>query len=329
MSTTINTTELVQAHVNEFERERTWKNVTLQEALHSSAEYTINVVGLVQRQYPIHKVKVEIDHIAIFRSKDASEIFASLADDFGYWVMSIRDAIESEITVRFTHQVDGVTVKNLAHHALWITRFVHELGGTYGNWLVQETSKGSIKAPKQHDRCVTGINWHQYRKAYENYPSVAWSLHQPIDGFKYVEDPFYEDFYSVLKMDSIRKLMTKLRAGDGKIRYSHLQHFEDRHLAFVKEILQKCYYQQECDPVFASTALALDRMGRRKLAIEVGIHAIEVGERYEDFMLTAKTHDELHSTNYADEFRTELLYRDLQSNLEHGKHSSLGPRVKI
>ena len=328
MSTTINTTELVKAHVAEFECERTWKNLALQEALLSSAEYTINVVGVVHRQYPNHNFKVEIDHIAIFKSKDVAAVFASLADDFGYWVMSIRDAIESEITVRFTHQVNGVTVKNLAFHALWITRVVHELGGTYAKWRVQEFN-GSIKAPKRHDRCVTGINWHQYRKAYENHPSVAWSLHQPIDGFKYVEDPFYEEFYSVLKMDAIRKLMTKLRAGDGKIRYSHLQHFEDRHLAFVKEILQKCYYQQECDPVFASTALALDRMGRRKLAIEVGIHAIEVGERYEDFMLTAKTHDELHSTNYADEFRTELLYRDLQSNLEHGKHSSLGPRVKI
>ena len=215
MSTTINTTELVKAHVTEFECERTWKNLALQEALLSSAEYTINVVGVVHRQYPNHNVKVEIDHIAIFKSKDAAAVFASLADDFGYWVMSIRDASESEITVRFTHQVDGVTVKNLAHHALWITRVVHELGGTYGNWRVQETSNGSIKAPKRHDRCVTGINWHQYQKAYESYPSVAWSLHQPIDGFKYVEDPFHEDFYSVLKVDDIRKLMKKLRAGDG------------------------------------------------------------------------------------------------------------------
>lgn len=114
MSTTINTTELVKAHVAEFECERTWKNLALQEALLSSAEYTINVVGVVHRQYPNHNFKVEIDHIAIFKSKDVAAVFASLADDFGYWVMSIRDAIESEITVRFTHQVNGVTVKNLA-----------------------------------------------------------------------------------------------------------------------------------------------------------------------------------------------------------------------
>ena len=125
--------------------------------------------------------------------------------------------------------------------------------------------------------------------------------------------------------------MKKLRAGDGKIRYSHLQHFEDQHLAFVKEILKKCYFQQECDPVYASTALALDRMGKRKLAIEVGIHAIEVEDYqdYENFIAEAKRHDELHGANYANEMRTELLCRIFQSKLEHGKGSSSGPRVKI
>lgn len=328
MSNTINTTELVKAHITEFECKRTWTNLALQEALLSSAEYTINVVGVVHRQYPNHNVKVEIDHVAIFKSKDAAAVFASLADDFGYWIMSIRDAIESEITIRFTHQVNGVTVKNLAFHALWIARVVHELGGTYGNWRVQEFN-GSIKAPKRQDRCVTGINWHQYRKTYENYPSVAWSLHQPIDGFKYVEDPFHEEFFSVLDLDAIQKLMTKLRAGDGKIRYSQLKHFADQHLPFVKEILQKCYYQRVSDRLLSPTAFALNRMGSRRLAIEVGCHAIEIGEPFEHSLSLFEADDEFIGLDFVDEFRKELLYRDLQSKIGHGNHSSPGPRVKI
>ena len=317
---------LVKAYLKEAGKAILMKDAELYNAMVEDAIYSIEVTKIFQKKYPNYRVCTYMHFLSVFDNRETRDLFMELMRSLEYVIESCGESSKSAFNVRFKKRIDELTLSEATRFSLEIVEITHRLGGVYGNWLVRG-SNGSIQVPRTHTDPVTGIKWHRFTKSYNPYPEVAWSLYRPAYGFDYAEDERLEEFFSKLKKRDVTLLMKKLRAGEGRIPAPYLQHFEDKHIEEVKEILTRGYYIDDGGNLFTEIALSLFRMEQEKLAIELAIHGVANGEDHEQFIESAEDQDEEMGTNFARDFSRVKAYRDLQ--IQIGENSTVSSKAKL
>jgi len=317
---------LVKAYLKEAGKAILMKDAELYNAMVEHAIYSIEVTKIFQKKYPNYRVCTYMHFYSVFDNRQTRDLFMELMRSLDYVIESCGESIKSAFNVRFKKRIDELTLSEATRFSLEIAEITHRLGGVYGNWLVRG-SNGSIQVPRTHTDPVTGIKWHRFTKSYDPYPEVAWFLYRPANGFDYAVDEQLEEFFSKLKKRDVTLLMKKLRAGEGRIPAPYLQHFEDKHIEEVKEILARGYYIDAGRNLFTEIALSLFRMEREKLAFELAIHGVANGEDHEKFMERAEAQDEEMGTNFARDFSRVKAYRDLQ--IQIGENSTVSSKAKL
>jgi nicotinamidase-related amidase len=173
----------------------------------------------------------------------------------------------------------------------------HDLGGRYDGWDVDfyKDTRSFVPVSDPANRPVTGINWHSFERTYAPYPQSLSILYEPQKAYQYMQDAGSDRFFSVLHADDVSQLMSKLRKQEGCLDVFRFQHFDNRYVTELTEILQKNYYStvKFCGD-FTDLAYAADRLGNRQVAITLAFHAMSTGE---DFETMADQLDEMNETD--------------------------------
>ena len=317
---------LVKAYLKEAGKEVLMKDAKLFNAMVKHTIYNIKVTKIFQKKYPNYRVCTFMHFYSLFENSQTRDLFMELMRSLEYVIESCGEPSKSVFDLFFKKRIDELTLSEVTRFSLEIVEISHRLGGVDGFWIVLG-SNGSMQVPRMHTDPVTGIKWHRFTKSYNPYPEVAWFLYRPAYGFDYAEDERLEEFFSKLKKRDVTLLMKKLRAGEGRIPAPYLQHFEDKHIEEVKEILARGYYIDAGGNLFTEIALSLFRMEQEKLAIELAIHGVANGEDHEKFMERAEAQDEEMGTNFARDFSRVKAYRDLQ--IQIGENSTVSSKAKL
>ena len=322
---------LVKAYLKEAGKEALMKDADLYKAMVKDTTYSIDLTKRIQKKFPAFTGCAYMEFFALFRDHEARDVFVAILSSLEYVIDSYAEyevvnrgvSDKSILQVRFKKRIDSFNIRETTRYSLEVVEIIHRLGGVYGNW----GTNGSLAISRKHTDPVTGIKWHRFTKSYNPYPEVAWFLYRPAYGFDYAEDEQLEEFFSKLKKRDVTLLMQKLRAGEGRIPAPYLQHFEDKHIEEVKEILARGYYIDDGGNLFTEIALSLFRMEQEKLAIELAIHGVANGEDHEQFMESAEDQDEEMGTNFARDFSRVKTYRDLQ--IQIGENSTVSSKAKL
>lgn len=279
--------------------------------------FTINQVNLMKRMLGEVDVTVDVYHSATFEDLHTSEQFVAMLTAHDYWVEAESVIGPDEFKVDFLHPAPKLDQFFISMKVSWIVKLVEGLYGKYGNWDIQldPSTKKPIPSPITHQRSITGIHWHSYDETTLGSCDEVAELFERNVEYSYRVDDQTGIRYSFLRPSDLLYIMDKLNSGKGRISMHRLHHFDDNHLKVVSEILEKKMYTDYPGKYsFADVALSQLRMGRKRLAMEFGVHSLALGE---DLLKTAKFQDnEIGShVEFAQRCIKESLYRQLNSGL--------------
>ncbi len=279
----------------------------------SAQIFTLNQYKLMKRLYGDISCKVDLHHTAVFKSQASSKKFVSILFAKGYWIDSATRHSEDSCVVDFHHQLENFTEESLTLYVLEIVSLVEGLKGRYCNWDLDADleTKSVIASPVKHDKPITGIRWHCYKLDYSDYEDECAFIYQDQANFRYAVDVECEAYYSILDAIDVDVIMNKLRAGEGRIHLFRLRHFDDRYLNEVIEILQsRMYTTQHVAGKFSDAAFIQSRMGRSQVALELGVHALALGED-----LMGEAQESQSEVEFAMKCKSEKLRRELEAKL--------------
>lgn len=239
--------------------------------------------------------QADVYHTATFINRDAATVFQFLLLSLDYVVEQHRAFVDKhEIKFR---QATCISAEEMIGQTARLSDVAHDLGGCYEGWEVDfyKDTRSFVPVSDSANRPVTGVNWHSFERTYAPYPQSLSILHEPQKAYQYMQDAGNDRFFSVLNADDVSQLMSKLRKQEGCLDVFRFQHFDDRYVTELTEILQKNYYSTEkfCGD-FTDLAYAADRLGNRQVAIALAFHAMSTGE---DFETMADRLDELNETD--------------------------------
>ncbi|BCX53053.1 hypothetical protein CTYAZ2_26350 [Comamonas testosteroni] len=239
--------------------------------------------------------QADVYHTATFFNRVAATVFQFLLDSLDYVVERHRAFVDKH-EIRF-RQATCLSAEEMIGQTARLSDVAHDLGGRYDGWDVDfyKDTRSFVPVSDPANRPVTGINWHSFERTYAPYPQSLSILYEPQKAYQYMQDAGSDRFFSVLHADDVSQLMSKLRKQEGCLDVFRFQHFDDRYVTELTEILQKNYYStvKFCGD-FTDLAYAADRLGNRQVAITLAFHAMSTGE---DFETMADQLDEMNETD--------------------------------
>jgi len=259
--------------------------------------------------------QADVYHTATFLNRDAATVFQFLLHSLDYAVERHRAFVDKH-EIRF-RQATCLSATEMIGQTARLSDAAHDLGGRYDGWDVDfyKDTRRFFPVIDPANRPVTGINWHIFKRTYAApYPPSLAILHEPQRAYQYMQDAGNDRFFSVLNADDVSQLMSKLRKQEGSLDVFRLQHFDDRYVTELTEILQKNYYSTVifCGD-FTDLAYAADRLGNRQVAIALAFHAMSTGE---DFEKKADHLDELNETDLGVACKTKADFDALNEHVK-------------
>jgi hypothetical protein len=290
----------------------------------SAQIFTINFVGLMQKMFGELDEAVNVRHSAKFKTSEEKARFAAMLYANDYCIDSVTVVEKEKYYVDFHHRSPKLDDILISSRVAWLVSLIEDLNGRYCNWEVDvdPVKKKIIPANARHTDNITGLLWHRYEEAIWDYPDAVTELYTPKANFQYRTNKLTGVNYSLLDQVDVDEIMRKLRLGQGCIGLDRLHHFDDRHLSEVSEILDRRMYIYDISEIgFGYLALAQDRMGASALALELGVHSINLGEDLNGICSANDASRDL-SFSFALKSHKEKLRRDLAAQLPKGKKST-------
>lgn len=271
--------------------------------------------------------QADVYHTATFRELSSATNFKNFLHHMEYTMEYHRVFIDKhEIKFRKSTCISNA---EMIRQTVCFANVVDELNGRYDGWNVDfdlDTRRYvAVSAPQK--RPVVGISWHWYEKTFERYlPSFSY-LHEPQKSYQYMDDVSNERFFSVLQPEDVDQLMAKLRNKEGCMDIFKLPHFDDSYVNELTEILQKEYYTTEFySDGFTDLAYASDRLGNRKVAMQLALHAMSIGEIFEEM---SDDLDEENDTDLGVDVKRKVRFQALNEQLKPARNRSDARKHKI
>jgi hypothetical protein len=283
----------------------------------SAQIFTINQINLMNRLFGKIDGLIYVHHSAIFKTEDESEKFVAMLSAKNFWVDAAKKTSSHEYFVSFHHRASGFSEFVICSRVTTVVSLIEDLNGTYCNWEIEidPSTKKVITSSTKHDKPLIYGLWHSYEEPAWDYSEVVAELYRPEPDYSYVTDDRTGIHYSLLESMDVKFIMHRLRAGEGRISVVRLHHFEDKHLKQLKEILSRGMYTEQMSKVcFSEIALSQFRMGRKKVATELGVHALTKGE---DLVGMAQKNDDEQESEvpFAMLCEKEKMRRELDAQL--------------
>ena len=317
MNTATDTVKKAEEILKQYGIHMPMKAITNYRNCLSAQIFTINQINLMNRLFGKIDVLINVHHSAIFNTEEDFEKFVAMLSATNYWVDAANKTCSDEYFVSFHHRTSGLSELVICSRVASVVSLIEDLNGTYCNWEIEidPSTKKVMASPIKHDKPLIQVLWHSYEEPVWDFSDVVADLYRPEPGYSYVTDERTGIHYSRLESVDVKFIMLKLRAGEGRISMARLHHFEDKHLNQVKEILSRGMYTEYLSKVcFSEVALSQFRMGRKKVAIELGVHALTKGE---DLVGMAQKNDDEQESEvpFAMLCEKEKMRRELDAQL--------------